>query len=26
VIITEMAVEGTGKPAIVYNKKDKKAG
>ncbi|WP_207696582.1 ATP-dependent Clp protease ATP-binding subunit ClpX [Enterococcus sp. DIV0212c] len=26
VIITEMAVEGTGKPAIVSNKKDKKAG
>lgn len=26
VIITEMAVEGTGKPAIVYNKKNKKAG
>ncbi|ALS00087.1 ATP-dependent Clp protease ATP-binding subunit ClpX [Enterococcus silesiacus] len=26
VIITEMAVDGTGKPAIVYNKKDKKAG
>ncbi|MBO0445715.1 ATP-dependent Clp protease ATP-binding subunit ClpX [Enterococcus ureilyticus] len=26
VIITEMAVEGTGKPAIVYSKKDKKAG
>ncbi|EOL46467.1 ATP-dependent Clp protease ATP-binding subunit ClpX [Enterococcus caccae] len=26
VIITEMAVEGTGKPVIVSNKKDKKAG
>ncbi|WP_086312243.1 ATP-dependent Clp protease ATP-binding subunit ClpX [Enterococcus sp. 7F3_DIV0205] len=26
VIITEMAAEGTGKPAIVYDKKDKKAG
>ncbi|MEI5993014.1 ATP-dependent Clp protease ATP-binding subunit ClpX [Candidatus Enterococcus mansonii] len=26
VIITEMAVEGTGKPAIIYNKKDKKVG
>lgn len=26
VIITEMAVEGTGKPAIIYNNKDKKAG
>lgn len=26
VIITEMAADGTGKPAIVSNKKDKKAG
>ncbi|MFD2306353.1 ATP-dependent Clp protease ATP-binding subunit ClpX [Enterococcus termitis] len=26
VIITEMAVDGTGKPAIIYDKKDKKAG
>lgn len=26
VIITEMAAEGTGKPAIIYDKKDKKAG
>lgn len=26
VIITELAVEGKGKPAIIYDKKDKKAG
>ena len=26
VIITKLAVDGTGKPTIVYHKKDKKAG